>query len=190
MKMSRRAVRMEKHHKRKRSALGINLVSLMDIFTILVFFLLVNSSDGEVLPTHKSVALPESVSEEQPRQTVVVRTMLCDTVDQMNVGDEVEVEYRLSGRKWQRDQNSEVKYFLSAEALGFTTVEFARVFHQGVLQTLALLVLVHLTFRRLPQVHDCLALKMRRVDLLLLVRIRHRFPPLSGCELPRSPWPW
>ncbi len=72
MKMSRRALRMEKHHQRKRSALGINLVSLMDIFTILVFFLLVNSSDGEVLPTHKSVSLPESVSEEQPRQTVVV----------------------------------------------------------------------------------------------------------------------
>jgi len=72
MKMSRRALRMEKHHQRKRSALGINLVSLMDIFTILVFFLLVNSSDGEVLPTHKSVELPESVSEEQPRQTVVV----------------------------------------------------------------------------------------------------------------------
>ncbi|NNJ93802.1 MAG: biopolymer transporter ExbD [Halobacteria archaeon] len=72
MKMSRRALRMEKHHKRKRSALGINLVSLMDIFTILVFFLLVNSSDGEVLPTHKSVVLPESVSEEQPRVTVVI----------------------------------------------------------------------------------------------------------------------
>lgn len=72
MKMSRRALRMEKHHKRKRSALGLNLVSLMDIFTILVFFLLVNSSDGEVLPSQKSVVLPESVSEEQPRQTVVV----------------------------------------------------------------------------------------------------------------------
>ena len=72
MKMSRRALRMEKHHKRKRSALGINLVSLMDIFTILVFFLLVNSSDGEVLPSTKSVVLPESVSEEQPRQTVVI----------------------------------------------------------------------------------------------------------------------
>lgn len=72
MKMSRRAARMEKHHKRKQGALGINLVSLMDIFTILVFFLLVNSSDGEVLPTHRSVDLPESVSEEQPRQTVVV----------------------------------------------------------------------------------------------------------------------
>lgn len=72
MKMSRRALRMERKHKRSKGALGINLVSLMDIFTILVFFLLVNSSDGEVLPTHKSVALPESVSEEQPRQTVVV----------------------------------------------------------------------------------------------------------------------
>ena len=43
----------------------------------------------------------------------------CDEVDQMAVGNEVEVSYRLSGRKWQRDQNSEVKYFLSAEATGF-----------------------------------------------------------------------
>jgi len=39
----------------------------------------------------------------------------CDTVDEMNVGDEVEISYQLGGRKWQRDANSEVKYFLSAE---------------------------------------------------------------------------
>ena len=50
----------------------MNLVSLMDIFTILVFFLLVNSSDGEVLPSAKSVELPESIAEEKPRETVVV----------------------------------------------------------------------------------------------------------------------
>ena len=43
----------------------------------------------------------------------------CDTVDGLNVGDEVEVTYRLSGRKWQRDERSEVKYFLSAEAQRF-----------------------------------------------------------------------
>ncbi len=43
----------------------------------------------------------------------------CDTVDQLSVGTEVEISYRLSGRKWQRDPNSEVKYFLSAEATGF-----------------------------------------------------------------------
>ena len=43
----------------------------------------------------------------------------CDSVDQLTVGDEVEIAYRLSGRKWQRDANSEVKFFLSAEATGF-----------------------------------------------------------------------
>jgi len=72
MRMSRRAQRMERKHRRSRGGLSINLVSLMDIFTILVFFLLVNSSDGEILPNPKSVVLPESVSEEQPRQTVVI----------------------------------------------------------------------------------------------------------------------
>ena len=44
----------------------------------------------------------------------------CDSVDSLNVGDEIEVSYRLSGRKWQRDANSEVRFFLSAEALSFT----------------------------------------------------------------------
>lgn len=72
MNQSRRAQRMERHHRRSGGRTAINLVSLMDIFTILVFFLLVNSSDGEVLPTLKSVELPESVSEEKPRETVVV----------------------------------------------------------------------------------------------------------------------
>ena len=43
----------------------------------------------------------------------------CDSVDDLNMGDEVEITYRLSGRKWQRDANSEVKYFLNAEATGF-----------------------------------------------------------------------
>jgi len=72
MRMSRRAQRMERKHRRGKGGLSINLVSLMDIFTILVFFLLVNSSDGEILPNPRSVVLPESVSEEQPRQTVVI----------------------------------------------------------------------------------------------------------------------
>jgi len=43
----------------------------------------------------------------------------CDAVDELSVGDEVEVTYRLSGRRWQRDPDSEAKYFLSAEALSF-----------------------------------------------------------------------
>ena len=43
----------------------------------------------------------------------------CDQVDDLKTGDEIEATYRLSGRKWQRDPQSEVKYFLSAEALSF-----------------------------------------------------------------------
>ena len=46
----------------------------------------------------------------------------CDDVDQMKVGDDVEITYRLNGRKWQRDANSEVKYFLNAEATSFKVV--------------------------------------------------------------------
>jgi biopolymer transport protein ExbD len=78
MIMSRRAKRMERHHKRAGRGSAINLVSLMDIFTILVFFLLVNSSDGEVLPTHKAVNLPESIAEEKPRETLVVMITASD----------------------------------------------------------------------------------------------------------------
>ena len=42
-----------------------------------------------------------------------------------NLGDEVEIAYRLSGRKWQRDQQSDVKYFLSAEATEFKVLQKA-----------------------------------------------------------------
>jgi biopolymer transport protein ExbD len=71
MKMSKRALRMERHH-RRRGTSALNLVALMDIFTILVFFLLVNATEVDVLPNAKMVALPESVAEERPRETVVV----------------------------------------------------------------------------------------------------------------------
>ncbi len=53
-------------------AVRINLTSLMDVFTILVFFLLVNSATTEVLETPKQIKLPDSVVEEKPRETVVI----------------------------------------------------------------------------------------------------------------------
>ena len=43
----------------------------------------------------------------------------CDAVDDLKLGDEIEVTYRLSGRRWQRDEASEVKYFLTVEAVSF-----------------------------------------------------------------------
>lgn len=85
MKQSRRARRMERSHQRHRRTPAFNLVSLMDIFTILVFFLLVNSSDGEVLPSTRSVELPESVAEQKPRQNVVVMVTERDILVQGNV---------------------------------------------------------------------------------------------------------
>jgi biopolymer transport protein ExbD len=63
---------MEKHHKRHRGAGALNLVSLMDIFTILVFFLLVNSSDVQSLPNAKELQLPESIAEDKAKETVVI----------------------------------------------------------------------------------------------------------------------
>ncbi|MCF6236789.1 MAG: biopolymer transporter ExbD [Gammaproteobacteria bacterium] len=71
MKMSRRARRMERHHKRKYQG-KINLVSLMDIFTILVFFLLVNSSNVAVLPSTKDMKLPKASVEQLPKETLVI----------------------------------------------------------------------------------------------------------------------
>lgn len=72
MKMSRRARRMERNHKRNRSGSGLNLVSLMDIFTILVFFLLVNSSSVQEMPNSKSVKLPQSSSDRLPEETLLL----------------------------------------------------------------------------------------------------------------------
>jgi biopolymer transport protein ExbD len=51
---------------------GINLTSLMDVFTILVFFLLVNSGATELLEAPKQMVLPESVVESKPRETVLI----------------------------------------------------------------------------------------------------------------------
>ena len=69
---SARAKRMEKHHARNSRSAALNLVSLMDIFTILVFFLLVNSSDVETLPKSENLQLPESIAEQKAEETVVI----------------------------------------------------------------------------------------------------------------------
>ena len=73
MKLSRRARRMKQHHARaKKSSATLNMVSLMDIFTILVFFLLVNATSAEVLPSPQNITLPDSVSEKLPLRNLVI----------------------------------------------------------------------------------------------------------------------
>ncbi|MCR6653216.1 MAG: biopolymer transporter ExbD [Cellvibrionaceae bacterium] len=70
-KASRRARRMARHHRFHKGA-PLNLVSLMDIFTILVFFLLVNSSSAPQLPRQKDLALPKSTAQKTPEENVVL----------------------------------------------------------------------------------------------------------------------
>lgn len=57
---------------RNTSSVDLNLVSLIDIFTILIFFLLINTGVADVLPSSKTIKLPESTAEKAPRETVVV----------------------------------------------------------------------------------------------------------------------
>jgi len=69
MRNSRRIKRMGRN---RMKISKMNLTSLMDVFTILVFFLLVNSGSVEVLDTPKEVSLPESRVDTKPRETVVI----------------------------------------------------------------------------------------------------------------------
>jgi biopolymer transport protein ExbD len=69
MKNSRRMRRMARNRKKVG---GLNLTSLMDVFTILVFFLLFHSGNGEAVEAPKQVKLPESIVEAKPRETVVI----------------------------------------------------------------------------------------------------------------------
>jgi biopolymer transport protein TolR len=73
MKESRRAKRMQRHHARGEDKnASLNMVSLMDIFTILVFFLLVSAASSDILPTPKNIKLPRSTSELMPKENVVI----------------------------------------------------------------------------------------------------------------------
>ncbi|AMQ87274.1 ExbD/TolR family protein [Marinobacter sp. LQ44] len=73
MKASRRARLRQRHYGRMHKAGGLNLVSLMDIFTILVFFLMVNSSDVKVMQNTADVPLPTSTAEKEAVENLTVQ---------------------------------------------------------------------------------------------------------------------
>jgi biopolymer transport protein ExbD len=64
--------RIRRMGRNKKKVTGLNLTSLMDVFTILVFFLLFNSSASEVVESPREIKLPDSVVEAKPRETVVI----------------------------------------------------------------------------------------------------------------------
>ena len=69
MKSNRRLRRMDRAH---RKPVILSLTSLMDVFTILVFFLLLNQSATEITSVPKDITLPDSIVQTKPRATVVI----------------------------------------------------------------------------------------------------------------------
>jgi len=63
---------MRRMGRKKHKALALSLTSLMDVFTNLVFFLLVSQGATEIKEPRKDIKLPDSYVEEKPRPTVVV----------------------------------------------------------------------------------------------------------------------
>ena len=116
MKLSRRAKRMNQHHARgqKLNAM-LNMVSLMDIFTILVFFLLVNATSTQVLPSPKNITLPEAAAEKLPSRNLVIA--VDDRVIRLQGKAIVTVKDALKG-----DRNS-IKPLFNALRLASTTVK-------------------------------------------------------------------
>ncbi|WP_245586241.1 ExbD/TolR family protein [Solimonas soli] len=88
-------LRMGKRAARKWRIAGheveMNVVSLIDIFAILVFYLLVNALAVEVLPSPQALQLPKSVVKEEPKQTTVIvvtkNDILVDNVRVMGTDD-------------------------------------------------------------------------------------------------------
>jgi biopolymer transport protein ExbD len=72
MSMSNRAKRMLEHQIRNRADAELNLIPMIDILSVMVAFLLVYSTEVEVLQNSKGIEIPQSISEQRPRQTVVV----------------------------------------------------------------------------------------------------------------------
>src|ERR1700681_539177 len=72
MSMSNRAQRMLQHQMRHRADAELNLIPMIDILSVMVSFLLVYSTNVEVLQNDKAIEIPQSISERQPKQTVVV----------------------------------------------------------------------------------------------------------------------
>ena len=68
----RKSRRMRRMGRNRIKGTGLLLTSLMDIFTILVFFLLFHSSGSDVQEPPKDIHLPESVIEAKPRETVEI----------------------------------------------------------------------------------------------------------------------
>ena len=85
MSMSNRARRMAQHHARHKADAELNLIPLIDILSVMVAFLLVYSTEVEVIQNTKGIEIPQSIAQAQPKESVVVMI----TKDQLFVQGEL-----------------------------------------------------------------------------------------------------
>jgi biopolymer transport protein TolR len=72
MSISNRALRMAQHHVRNRADAQLNLIPLIDILSVMVAFLLVYSTEVEVIQNSKGIEIPQSIAQTAPKESVVV----------------------------------------------------------------------------------------------------------------------
>jgi biopolymer transport protein ExbD len=63
---------MAQHHLRHRADTQLNLIPLIDILSTLVAFLLVYSTEVEVIQNSKGIEIPQSIAQQTPKDSVVV----------------------------------------------------------------------------------------------------------------------
>ena len=64
--------RIKKHRQRTHYGSHMALVPFIDMLTMLVVFLLLHSSEVEILPNTKNITIPQSVADLKPHETVVI----------------------------------------------------------------------------------------------------------------------
>ncbi|HTL19555.1 MAG TPA: biopolymer transporter ExbD [Steroidobacteraceae bacterium] len=72
MSISNRALRMAQHHVRNRADATLNLIPLIDILSVMVAFLLVYSTEVEIIQNTKGIEIPQSIAQTSPKHSVVV----------------------------------------------------------------------------------------------------------------------
>jgi biopolymer transport protein ExbD len=70
--MIRTGLRRKSRHGNKGGHGPLTLIPMIDMLTILVVYLLVHTADMEILPNSKNISIPQSNSEQKPRETIVV----------------------------------------------------------------------------------------------------------------------
>ncbi len=86
-------MRKGKRSRQPPKVVKLNLVSIIDIFTILVFFLMVSSSGVEVLENSHNVKLPDSLSENLPQinlKILITGGQLLVNEERIAIGDVAE----------------------------------------------------------------------------------------------------